>query len=96
MYLATRTPPTAEQVKEARESRHIPAWQAAELVEVHLRTWMRYERGEAPMKRALFDLFLSRADDPAFEVKRFKKKPRAKEQELTSVGASLESSYSIK
>jgi len=53
-----KKPPTAEQVKQAREAAKHTTWHAANVIYVSTRQWQKYESGKAKMHPAVFDLYL--------------------------------------
>lgn len=56
---ASYTPPTADELKTARERADLTQAQAADLVGVHVRSWQRWELGERKMPQPAWRLFLA-------------------------------------
>lgn len=49
-------------IKEKRLEAGLTQSQAAQVVYVHLRTWIRWETGSVPMPRGLWELFVLRTE----------------------------------
>ena len=65
MKAMKKQPPTAEEVRQARQAAGLTQTQAAELLHTSCRVWQQWEAGDRKMHPAFFELFLLKSGQSA-------------------------------